>query len=278
MRLPGIVTLGCVVALSACGAAPSADGGVGGGAGGAMGGGTGGGAMGGGGGSDAGCPSGDTVDLSTGAVTLEDDLSGVADRVTPSCAATGRPDRIVELELGAAEDLFVQVSSSTWQPVIALYPLDACHAELQCAAANLQGQTSLTGTALAGGRYALVVDGTGTSPSGAYELYVERPAVQPVALVSGAPVTGLAAGRGAWRYFSVTLPSAGALTVTTSGGTGNADLYLARAKPTTSAFLQKSTAAGDDESVTESNAVAATWIVGVYAKAAYAGVTLVATW
>jgi hypothetical protein len=255
MRLSQLVTLGCVAALSACGATQAVDGGVGGGVV--------------GGGSDAGCVTGDAVDLSTGAVSVLGELSGAADRTTPSCAATGLPDRVFEFELGAAEDLFVQVTSSTWQPVIALYPIDTCHAELACSAANLQGQTSLTGTGLAPGRYALVVDGHGvTRPDASrleYELYVERPAVPPVTLTSGTPVSGIASHRGAWRYFALTLAGCAALTVTASGGTGDVDLYLGRAKPTTPRFLQRSTTTGDDESVTDASAAARRWIVGVYA-------------
>jgi hypothetical protein len=111
-----------------------------------------------------------------------------------------------------------------------------------------------------------------------YKLYVERPAVPPVTLTSGTPVTGLAAHRGAWRYFALTLAGCAALTVTASGGTGDVVLYLARAKPTTTRFLQSSTTAGNDESVTDASAASGTWIVGVYAREAAAGVTLIATW
>lgn len=266
MRRSSSLAWVCALLLSACGAATVADGGLGGGAGG------------GGGDFDAGCEMGWELRLGTGAFTLEDDLSSGSDHVTPSCGSAGRRDRVLQFELTETEDVFVQVSSSTWQPVIALYSPDACSLELQCAAANLQGQTSLTATGLAPGRYALVVDGVGSLPSGAYELYVERPAVQPTALANGVAVPGLSAVIGQWLYYAVTLPSSAALTVTTSGGSGNADLYLARAKPTTTASLQKSTAAGNDEAVSEATAADGTWIIGVYAKTSYSGLSLVATW
>ncbi|GMU62511.1 MAG: hypothetical protein AMXMBFR34_42740 [Myxococcaceae bacterium] len=250
-----------------CSSASSTDSGAGGGGGG-----------GGGGAVDAGCTAREVLVLDTGAVTVEGDASTSPHQLTPSCGSAGRPNDVYRFTLAATEDVYVNISSPTWQPVVALYRGGACAAELSCSAANLQGTTSLTGTSLAAGDYTLVVDAVGTSAAGTYALYVQRPAVSPGVLSSGAPEVGLAGQRGGWRYFALSIAGAASLAVTASDGTGNADLYLARALPTTTVWLQASTGTTSSESLTVPNPADGTWYVGVFAKADYSALTLRATW
>lgn len=57
-------------------------------------------------------------------------------------------------------------------------------------------------------------------------------------LIDGVPVDGLASAKGGELLFTIDVPAGStSLTVTTSGGAGDADLYVrANARPTTSKF------------------------------------------
>jgi uncharacterized protein YkwD len=99
------------------------------------------------------------------------------------------------------------------------------------------------------------------------------------ALQPGVPVSGLAGGRGAELRFEVVVP-AGArdLVVHTSGGTGNADLYLRLAEPPTPWRRdQASRQVGNEERLTVAAPVAGTYHLMVKGSPTFTGVTLLAT-
>jgi serine protease len=118
------------------------------------------------------------------------------------------------------------------------------------------------------GSYSTGGGGGGCTPSG-------------TVLCSGSTVTGLAASTGSWSpIYSIVIPSgATKLTVTISGSTGDADLYVrAGAAPTTTSYTCRPYLTGDNETCTiTSPTVGSTYYMGVRAYQTYSGVSLTAT-
>ncbi|MEU3465987.1 collagenase [Streptomyces sp. NPDC006733] len=88
--------------------------------------------------------------------------------------------------------------------------------------------------------------------------------------------SGRSATTGNLDYLYLYLPAGTTtLTVTTTGGTGNADLYY---NPTTwataTAYTARSTAAGNTESITVTNTTAGYRYISLYARTAFSGVTV----
>ena len=100
-------------------------------------------------------------------------------------------------------------------------------------------------------------------------------------LCSGSTVTGLAASTGGWStIYSIVIPSgATKLTVTITGSTGDADLYVrAGAAPTLSSYTCRPYLTGDNETCTiNSPTVGTRYYIGVEAYQTYSGVTLKTT-
>jgi secreted trypsin-like serine protease len=90
--------------------------------------------------------------------------------------------------------------------------------------------------------------------------------------------TGLSGSTG-FQHFAITVPAGtSSLTVTQSGGTGDADLYVrAGSQPTTSAYNCRPYLSGNDEICSIANPAAGTWYVSVRAYSTYSGVSLTAT-
>ncbi|HLL20693.1 MAG TPA: pre-peptidase C-terminal domain-containing protein [Kofleriaceae bacterium] len=99
------------------------------------------------------------------------------------------------------------------------------------------------------------------------------------ALASGVAVGGLAAAKGAQLAFYIDVPAgASSLTIRSSGGTGDADLYIKRgAAPTTTSFDYRRYLTGNTETVAIQNHTAARYHVVLRGYAAFSGVSLVAT-
>ncbi|MFZ6709639.1 pre-peptidase C-terminal domain-containing protein [Undibacterium sp. TC9W] len=98
-------------------------------------------------------------------------------------------------------------------------------------------------------------------------------------LNNGVPVTGISLASGASSVYTFVVP-AGRPTVTfkTSGGSGDADLYVKLGSaPTTSSYLQKSDGASNNESITINSPAGGTYYVMVKAYSAISGLSLVAT-
>jgi vibriolysin len=105
-------------------------------------------------------------------------------------------------------------------------------------------------------------------------------AVQVTTLSNGQTVSNLSASTGNWLYFKITVPSGQTqLKVVTSGGSGDADLYVKRgALPSTSSYDGKSEGSTTAETVTIANPVAGDFYIGLYAYSSYSGVSLTATY
>lgn len=91
-----------------------------------------------------------------------------------------------------------------------------------------------------------------------------------------ASLTNLSASRNAWLYYTWDVPAGMAsLDVITTGGTGDADLYVRfGSQPSTSSYDCRPYKNGNEEVCTFSNPAAGTWHFGIRAYSAFSGVTL----
>lgn len=89
-------------------------------------------------------------------------------------------------------------------------------------------------------------------------------------------VSNISVARNAFKYYTVTVPAGKTnLTVSTNGGTGDADLYVRRgANPTTSTYDCRPYKTGNTESCSFTNPVAATYYIGIRGYSAVTGLTL----
>jgi serine protease len=99
-------------------------------------------------------------------------------------------------------------------------------------------------------------------------------------LTNGVAVTGLALAKGTSKVYTIVVP-AGRTTLTfkTSGGTGDADIYVKLGSaPTTTTYLKKSDGSTTAETITVSAPAAGTYYLLLNAYAAFSGVSLIATY
>lgn len=98
-------------------------------------------------------------------------------------------------------------------------------------------------------------------------------------LTSGTPVTGRSGGEGSTTLYRITVPTgATRLTVTTSGGTGDLDLYVREgAEPTTSTYDCESAGGNNEELCELDDPEAGTWYIMLEGFEAYSGASLLAT-
>ncbi len=88
--------------------------------------------------------------------------------------------------------------------------------------------------------------------------------------------SNLTAAKGSWVYKTITVPSGmTTLSVTMSGGSGDADLYVkAGSNPTLSSYNCRPYKTGNTESCAISKPAAGTWVIGLYSYAAFSGVNV----
>jgi len=99
-------------------------------------------------------------------------------------------------------------------------------------------------------------------------------------LQNGVPVSGLSGAKNAKLYYTVAVPSgAKNLAITTSGGSGDEDLYVKLGStPTTSSYDCRPYVTGNNESCTSSSPTAGTYYIMLNGYRAFSGVTLKASW
>jgi vibriolysin len=103
----------------------------------------------------------------------------------------------------------------------------------------------------------------------------------PRPLSNGVPITGESDGTvGHFNYYTLAVPSGqSTVTFTTSGGTGNVDLYVSfGAMPTDTVYQCRPFLSGNNETCTFTPPQAGTYYVGLRASTAYSGVTLTGTY
>ena len=99
-------------------------------------------------------------------------------------------------------------------------------------------------------------------------------------LDNGESVGSLSGSTGSWKYYTISIPSgASDLSVSISGGSGDADLYVRRgSQPTTSSYDCRPYRNGNNETCSFSSPAAGTWHIGIRAYTSYSGVTLSVNW
>lgn len=94
------------------------------------------------------------------------------------------------------------------------------------------------------------------------------------------PVTtttpNISVAKNAWKYYTLTVPAGRTnLTISTAGGTGDADLYVRLgSQPTLSSYTCRPYKTGSTESCSFTNPTAGTYHIGIYGYAAVTGLTL----
>jgi serine protease len=99
-------------------------------------------------------------------------------------------------------------------------------------------------------------------------------------LDNGVPVGNLSGAQGSETFYTVELPAGAAnLVISTSGGSGDVDLYVRHGNPPTlSVYDCRPYRWGNDETCEFGSPQGGTWHIMLHAYAAYSGVTLVASW
>lgn len=118
-----------------------------------------------------------------------------------------------------------------------------------------------------------------------YEAYANANLTGSFSVSSGntggnANVDNISGSRRAWQRYTLDVPAGmSKLTVTTSGGTGDADLYLRfNASPTTSTYDCRSEDKANTESCVINNPTAGKWHISLYGYRAFSGLNLKAVW
>ena len=162
------------------------------------------------------------------------------------------------------------------QPWLAVDPQDGAVSATYTALLN----ATVTPGALAAGTYsgAVTLQAPGAT-NGPAQLPVTLHVAEAPVLVPGAARTGLSGSSQSQAYYVVNVPaSATRLTITTSEGSGDADLYLRYGQPATvSEYDCRPFAGGNSESCDIPYPTAGTYYVMLRAFSAYSGVTLSAT-
>ncbi len=159
-----------------------------------------------------------------------------------------------------------------------------CTASFVSGASVTLGATPATGSSFTGWSGACTGTGTCTvtmsAASAVTATFDSSLAGGTTPLQNGVAVSGLAGATNAQQYFSIDLPSgASNLVVSTSGGTGDMDLYVLYGQiPTLSAWDCRPYPVGNDESCTTAAPSAGTYYIMLNGYAAYTGVTLVASY
>jgi hypothetical protein len=250
----------------------------------------GGGSTGGGGGSLAGdtCATAQTITFTNGTASVTGTTSGYTNNLTASCANAGQPDRFYIFSLTQPTELEFTLVSSGFQPALSLHPWSSgsCGSEYGCLMADGVGVTLTQSVPMPAGTFAVAID-SASSGGGAFTLSARQVTSTPDAgmattLSNGIPVTISGAGLSE-TLFTFTVPStATTLNVSTTGGSGDVDLYLRRSTPpdlSTSAYDYDSAASGNDELITVSPSPAGTWYLTAYGYGSgYTGATLMVSW
>jgi hypothetical protein len=126
----------------------------------------------------------------------------------------------------------------------------------------------------AAGTYYVMVNGYAASSG--ISLVAKYSASVGNSLTNGVPVTGLAGSSGSSKVYTLVVPAGRpSVTFKTTGGTGDADLYVqVGSAPTTTSYLKSSAGSTTTETITITSPAAGTYYVMVYGYATYSGVSL----
>ena len=114
--------------------------------------------------------------------------------------------------------------------------------------------------------------------SGLFLLAHYEAATSYVTLNDGQTVTNISGSNHSVAYYRISVPAGQTkLTITTSGGSGNCDIYVKfNGTPSTSTYDYKSSLSNNNETITINNPASGTWYIMLYGYAAYSGLSLLA--
>jgi large repetitive protein len=109
-------------------------------------------------------------------------------------------------------------------------------------------------------------------------LFASTAHAQVTTLTNGVAVTGISGTTGSQRFYRIEVPAGqDELEISTSGGTGDVDLYVRHgSQPTLTSYDHRPYLPGNNETVTIENPAAGTWFIMLHGYNAYANVTLLA--
>ncbi len=284
-------TFGSLCQLGMC-STGTAGGGSGGGSGGGTGGGTTGGGVGGGTGGGGGtlpgdtCATAQTIQFVNNTATFTGTTAGYGHQISSTCANPGQPDRVIVFTQPTTGEIDFTLVSTGFQPALSvhLYSSGTCGTEVGCFVATSPGATITHTQIVPAGTYAVVID-SATTGGGAFTFTATRTASMvdagnPTALQNGVPVS-ISGATNSLQYFTITVPTgSSSLTINTSGGTGDVDLFAeyGMPAPANSTASEYSAASGNAESIVVAVPAAGVWHITLLGYASYSGASLVATY
>ncbi|MCX5747023.1 MAG: M4 family metallopeptidase [Proteobacteria bacterium] len=122
--------------------------------------------------------------------------------------------------------------------------------------------------------------GVGTAPASCGGATPPPPSSADGTLVNKTPLTNLVGAKDSWTFWKLDVPAGQtSLTISTSGGTGDADMFVQLgAKPTATSYVCRPYKNGNAETCTITPPQAGTYWVGLNAYAAFSGLTLTASY
>jgi vibriolysin len=213
-------------------------------------------------------PTGDGV-LSNG--VAQTGVSGAADSQTfwSIDVPAGQTQLTIEISGGTGDaDLYVQ---SGTKPTLSTY---------QCRPYKNGNTESCVFSPPTQGKYNVMVHAysafTGLSVKATYS--ANQQSGDPY-LTNGAAVTGISGATNSAQYWRIATPAGKTLTVTTSGGSGDADLYTKfGTRPTTTSYTCRPYKSGNAETCSHPSTSAGDYYVMLRGYAAYSGVQLIASY
>ena len=105
-------------------------------------------------------------------------------------------------------------------------------------------------------------------------------AADPTTLTNGVALAGVSGAAGSETFYRIDVPAGqDTLQISTSGGTGDVDLYVRRgSQPTTTSYDYRPYKVGNNETVDVDNPTAGAWYIMLRGYSSYSGVTLKATY
>jgi vibriolysin len=98
-------------------------------------------------------------------------------------------------------------------------------------------------------------------------------------LTNGVPVTNLSGAASSALYYRIAVPAGKTLTIKTSGGTGDVDLFTRLgARPTTTTYMCRPYLSGNNETCTHTTTTAGDWYAMLRGFSAFSGVQLIASY
>ncbi len=216
--------------------------------------------------------------------TFTGTTAGYGNELSSTCANPNQPDRVLVFTQPTAGQISFSLVSSGFQPALSVHPYNGgvCGTEVACYAAPAPGATITQTQFVPAGTYAVVID-SATTGGGSFTLTATRTASMADAgsatgLQNGVPLA-VSGAEGSLQYFTISVPSGQtSLSIDTSGGTGDVDVYAEFGMPANQSSVLNSALSGNTENITIPTPQAGVWHITLLGYRLYSGASLVATY